>query len=167
MMRGQQTPSIFIMMFTTVAIFAIAAVPVATAGQSKAAEIADLGAAHEGGGALGINNHGQVVGAVVALNSTLEAFLYSDGVVTNLGTLGGSTSVGFGINGRGHVTGTAGTSDSGTDAFLYTSGYCTTLARSAARGAADMQSMTGMTSWATHTWRETKSFIHFCILTGI
>ena len=73
MMRGQQTPSIFIMMFTTVAIFAIAAVPVATAGQSKAAEIADLGAAHEGGGALGINNHGQpteLILVVVGVHNT-------------------------------------------------------------------------------------------------
>jgi hypothetical protein len=50
-----------IQMLTTVAIFAIAVVSVATAGQSKAAKIADLGAVLQGsdGGALGINKHGE------------------------------------------------------------------------------------------------------------
>jgi len=111
-------------MLTAVAIFAIAVVSVATAGESKAAKITDLGAVLQGSdlGALGINERGEVVGAVVALNGTAEAFLYFHGVEADLGTLGGSTSVAFGINGRGHVVGAAGAGAGGAHAFLYTHG---------------------------------------------
>ena len=91
-MRGQQIRLILIM-FTTVAIFAVAVVPVATAGRSKITKIIDLGAVLQGsdGGALGINEHGEVVGAVVALNGTHEAFRQVDVLVNCLGgSQGGS-----------------------------------------------------------------------------
>ncbi len=60
--------------------------------------------------ALGINNSGQVVGCTNAparifsgVNCTGQAFLYSDEVRQDLGTLGGSTSAAFGINDFGLV----------------------------------------------------------------
>src|SRR5262249_29251445 len=118
-MRGQRTRFALIL-FETITIFTIAVAPVAS-GQSKVAKIVDLGAVPQGsdGGARGINRHGEVVGAVVSLNATLEAFLYSHGVETELGTLGGSTSIAFGVNKFGHVTGNAGTSAGEAHAFLF------------------------------------------------
>lgn len=151
-MRGQQTRLILIIL-TSVAIFAIAAVPVATAGQSKRAKIVDLGPVIQDGGANGINKHGEVVGTVVALNGTQEAFLYSHGVETGLGTLGGSTSQAFGINERGHVVGTSGMSGGSAHAFLYTAGHMQdlgTLGGSASGGYAinDSEEVVGHSSLA-------------------
>ena len=55
-------------------------------------------------------------------------FLYSDGVMTDIGTLGGSNSSGTGINARGQIVGS---SDSAADpygrAFLYSNGVMTDL----------------------------------------
>jgi probable HAF family extracellular repeat protein len=74
------------------------------------------------GSAKGINNAGQVVGA----NGT--AFIYSDGVFTTLGTLGGSESAASGINALGQVTGSSHTpGDAGVHAFFYSSGVLTDL----------------------------------------
>ena len=46
---------------------------------------------------LSINNNGQVVGE----NGSNRAFLFSNGTMTDLGTLGGSQSVAYGINDSG------------------------------------------------------------------
>ena len=106
-----------------IAVFTVAVVPAATAGRTKAVEIVDLGPVYPGidGGALAVNKHGDVVGAVIAPNGTHEAFLYSHGAEINLGTLtGGSTSVAFGVNTRRHVVGTAGTIACTGHAFIFT-----------------------------------------------
>jgi probable HAF family extracellular repeat protein len=54
------------------------------------------------GDAYGINNSGQVVGRSFTLGI---AFLYSDGSMTDIGTLGGSNTVPFAINNVGQVVG--------------------------------------------------------------
>ena len=74
-----------------------------------------------------INSSGQVTGYLeTADGNTVHAFLYSDGVMTDLGTLlpGGTKSVGAGINDRGQVTGGATPQEY---AFLYSGGVITNL----------------------------------------
>ena len=58
--------------------------------------------------ALGINDSGQVVGRSYTSSSypfATHAFLYSNGVMTDLGTLGGTSSEAYGINAGGQVVG--------------------------------------------------------------
>ncbi len=60
--------------------------------------------------ALGINNAGQIVGSsFVQMNdSTSEhAFLWEDGAMSDLGTLGGDWSVAYGINDAGQIIGSS------------------------------------------------------------
>jgi probable HAF family extracellular repeat protein len=65
-----------------------------------------------------INDVGQVTGT-----SNGHAFLYSNGQMTDLGTLGGDSSFGNSINNVGQVTGSSTTSLSDfVHAFLYSSG---------------------------------------------
>ena len=86
--------------------------------------------------ANGLNNRGQIVGtsnvpppAPHVMEST-AAQLYEDGIVTNLGSLGGYISAANGINDRGEIVGY---SDTGPDttsplhAFLYRDGKMTDL----------------------------------------
>ena len=51
-----------------------------------------------------------------------HAFLYSDGAMQDLGTLGGSTSLAYSINSVGDVVGVAKTKDENYNAFLYSDG---------------------------------------------
>jgi len=71
--------------------------------------------------AVAINNAGQVVG-----NSTIRAasraFLYSDGKMLNLGTLGGYESKAADINNLGQVVGNSWTAEGEFHAFLYSNG---------------------------------------------
>ena len=50
-------------------------------------------------------NRGQVVGEFQMANGDLRAFLWQNGVMTHLVTLGGSFSGAGGINNRGQVVG--------------------------------------------------------------
>jgi probable HAF family extracellular repeat protein len=80
----------------------------------------DLGtlALHDRSVALGINNSGLVVGYSETLGSgNRRAFLYANGFMTDLGTLGGNESSAYGINNAGQVVGQA-----GFRAFLYSNG---------------------------------------------
>lgn len=63
-----------------------------------------------------INNKGQIVGWAQT-DTGARAYLYRNGVLTELGTLGGNSSHGSALNNRGQVVG-----DSDLHAFLYQSG---------------------------------------------
>ncbi len=78
----------------------------------------------------GINNAGQVVGTSFTPGDDSEhAFLFSNGTMTDLGTLpGGSYSHGISVNAAGQVTGYAGTAGGTANrAFLYSNGTMTDL----------------------------------------
>jgi probable HAF family extracellular repeat protein len=77
--------------------------------------------------AFDINDAGQIVGAGFH-NGARRAFLLDNGVVTDLGTLGGTTSSANAINRFGDVVGSADTAgNTGTHAFLWRAGSMTDL----------------------------------------
>jgi probable HAF family extracellular repeat protein len=69
--------------------------------------------------ATGINNNGQIVGGTTTKSNSMHAFLYSSGVLQDLGTLGGSFSKAWGINDSGSIVGQAEGSDGASRPFLY------------------------------------------------
>lgn len=73
-----------------------------------------------------INNAGAVAGTRhVGDGSPGQAFLYQDGVVRMLGTLGGLDSYAAGLNERGDVTGNSGVSNNEWRGFIYRDGLMT------------------------------------------
>jgi probable HAF family extracellular repeat protein len=70
-----------------------------------------------------VNSSGHVVGASALSNATTSAFLYSNGTMTNLGSLVGvdGGSCAYGISDQGHVVGTSSATD-GAHAFIYKDG---------------------------------------------
>ena len=75
----------------------------------------------------GINSSGQVTGMSRLPDGSFHAFLYSAGLITDLGTLGGSGSFGAALNDSGQVTGAALTSESVAHAFVYSNGTMTDI----------------------------------------
>ncbi len=81
-------------------------------------------------GALSINSSGKVVGSSLAAATLVNgallepyyAFLWYNGVMSNLGSLGGAYSKANDINDSGAIVGEAWTAENNTRAFLYTGG---------------------------------------------
>jgi probable HAF family extracellular repeat protein len=77
---------------------------------APAYDIKDLGTLSGGNYSVAwdVNNRGQVVGwSDTAASGEARAFLWEDGEVTDLGTLGGIYSAANGINNRGQVVGSS------------------------------------------------------------
>jgi probable HAF family extracellular repeat protein len=86
--------------------------------------VTDLGTVPGGSGsdAQGINASGQVVGASMVPPGHDRAYLWSGGVMTDLGTLGGDTAAAHDINDFGQVVGVAATRQQALHAFLWSGG---------------------------------------------
>jgi probable HAF family extracellular repeat protein len=77
--------------------------------------------------ALDINLRGQIVGTCRAGTGPEQAFLYSGGVMSPLGTLGGAYSFAYAINLLGDVAGDAETAEGLQHAYLWRGGVMTDL----------------------------------------
>lgn len=77
--------------------------------------------------ATAINNAGQVLGQMQDANGELRSFLWSDGTVEDLGTLGGRMSQAYRLNDAGDVVGYSQTAGGDYRAFRYTKGIMTDL----------------------------------------
>jgi probable HAF family extracellular repeat protein len=100
--------------FTILVLFALLmglAVSPVSAAKSSTYTIIDLGA----GAAYDINDHGQVVG-----QSGDHAFVWEDGVMIDLGTLGGTYSIAYAINRSGQVVSSSTTASGEYHAVLWT-----------------------------------------------
>ena len=73
-------------------------------------------------GATAINDHGHVVGTYLVADGQSHAFLYRDGQLIDLGTLGGVNSRASGINDLGDIVGYSETATESRRAFLYSDG---------------------------------------------
>ena len=78
-------------------------------------------------GLYGINDLHQVVGASATATSTMHAVMWDNGAMTDLGTLGGSTSLAQDINNAGQVAGWANTASAALHAFRWQNGVMTDL----------------------------------------
>ena len=91
-------------------VLLLASVVVASSGGATQAEarwvITDLGLTNEG---AAINDRGQIVGSFYPGGGRLHAFLWQDGKMRDLGTLGGDDSDAVAINDRGQVVGSSDT----------------------------------------------------------
>jgi len=112
----------------TVSAFACGALMMASATLGSAQSsysITDLGVIDSNGYSIAksVNAGGQVTGAAGTTNTNLsEAFLYSNGAMSSLGTLGGNSAIGNAINASGQVAGYSTNASKTYRAFLSSAG---------------------------------------------
>lgn len=70
----------------------------------------------------GLNDHAQMTGYWSNANSPSRGFLYQDGAMIDLGTLGGASARPYGINNNGQIVGRSTNEDDVDRAFLYQNG---------------------------------------------
>ena len=73
-------------------------------------QLSDLGSSKDYNVANGINDSGQIVGVSSTTEGVYHAFSYSNGNMTNLGTLGGLNGFADNVNNRGQIVGSINTS---------------------------------------------------------
>lgn len=81
--------------------------------------IPTLGGSPLGAGALGFNNLGHVVGGSFTSDGAYHAYLFRDGAIHDLYTLGASSGVAQGINDAGQIAGSVYTPQGASRALLY------------------------------------------------
>ena len=100
-------------MLATLSLIVILWTPAQLAAQAAHASVryyvTDLGTLSGGNFSqpFGVNIHGTIIGSSNLANNDQHATLWSKGEITDLGTLGGSNSIGFGINNSGVTVGEA------------------------------------------------------------
>ena len=122
MSRMGMTPAIALLVL-------VVAVLAASPHASASVTVRDLGTlpGYTSSEALGINAAGQVVGTSSDMQSQSRPFLWDDGVMTNLGTLGGSRGTAHGISDTGLIVGESEDSTHTMHAFLWENGAMTDL----------------------------------------
>ena len=122
MSRMGTTPTIA---FLVLAVAALVALP----HTSASVTVRDLGTlpGYTSSEALGINAAGQIVGTSSDTESQSRPFLWDDGVMTNLGTLGGSRGTAHGISNTGLIVGESEDATHTMHAFVWESGTMTDL----------------------------------------
>src|SRR5919106_1125593 len=110
--RGAQKP-LFFLLFASGLCSLWAQTPSPTPPTYLATDLGGLGGAGGASFAGGINNRGEVVGISfipdVETGSLMRGFLYSGGLIRDLGTLGGGESRANGINDAGQIVGSSNT----------------------------------------------------------
>lgn len=87
----------------------------------------DLGRTGEVSSAAAINDAGQIVININVGLSLTRAFVWRDGIRTDLGSLGGGVTNAVAINGHGHIIGDSATVAGPSHAFLWRDGLMTDL----------------------------------------
>jgi len=87
----------------------------------------DLGVPGETSYATAVNSVGQVVGRRTTASGDQRGFLWENGTLTDLGTLGGNVSYPFAINDAGQVIGSSATATGDEQAFLWEEGSMTLI----------------------------------------